>query len=70
MSLMYRYCRTVEETQTSTVIVEEIAVSFFNLLESLLRADILSSTSVVHTVCLCVSVCVFSINYNIEMLIC
>ncbi|TWW74755.1 Nuclear factor related to kappa-B-binding protein DNA-binding protein R kappa-B [Takifugu flavidus] len=39
---------TVEETQTSTVIVEEIAVSFFNLLESLLRADILSSTSVLE----------------------
>uniref|UniRef100_H3CXC0 Nuclear factor related to kappaB binding protein n=1 Tax=Tetraodon nigroviridis TaxID=99883 RepID=H3CXC0_TETNG len=37
---------TVEEAQTG--IVEEIAVSFFNLLESILRADILCSTSVLE----------------------
>nr|XP_046266835.1 nuclear factor related to kappa-B-binding protein [Scatophagus argus] len=35
----------VEECQSSPVLVEEIAVSFFNLLENILRAENFSSTS-------------------------
>ncbi|XP_028278120.1 nuclear factor related to kappa-B-binding protein [Parambassis ranga] len=38
----------VEECQSSPVIVEEIAVSFFSLLENILRAEGLASTSVLE----------------------
>uniref|UniRef100_UPI0037E86125 nuclear factor related to kappa-B-binding protein isoform X2 n=1 Tax=Semicossyphus pulcher TaxID=241346 RepID=UPI0037E86125 len=38
----------VEESQSSPATVEEIAVSFFSLLESILRADILISTSMLE----------------------
>ncbi|XP_068600571.1 nuclear factor related to kappa-B-binding protein [Brachionichthys hirsutus] len=38
----------VEECQSSPVIVEEIAVSFFSLLENILRTETLSSTSVLE----------------------
>lgn len=39
----------MEESQSSPVTVEEIAVSFFSLLESILRAENLASTSMVFT---------------------
>lgn len=45
----YHYCRIVEESQSSPVTVEEIAVSFFSLLETILRAENLASTSMVRT---------------------
>lgn len=38
----------VEEGQTSPVVVEEIAISFFSLLESILRAEALISTSMIE----------------------
>ncbi|KAF7670275.1 hypothetical protein LDENG_00299840 [Lucifuga dentata] len=38
----------VEECQSSPVVVEEIAISFFSLLESVLRAETLSSTSMLE----------------------
>lgn len=41
------YCRIVEETESSPVVVEEIAVNFFSLLENILRTENLASTSVV-----------------------
>ncbi|XP_078142659.1 nuclear factor related to kappa-B-binding protein isoform X3 [Centroberyx gerrardi] len=39
---------TMEESQSSPVMVEEIAVSFFNLLENILRAENLSSTTMLE----------------------
>ena len=43
--------RPMEEAQSSPVMVEEIAVSFFSLLENILRLEGLASTSMVasHT---------------------
>ena len=39
--------RPMEEAQSSPVMVEEIAVSFFSLLENILRLECLASTSMV-----------------------
>ncbi|XP_076024742.1 nuclear factor related to kappa-B-binding protein [Genypterus blacodes] len=39
---------TVEESQSSPVVIEEIAVSYFSLLESILRAENLASTSMLE----------------------
>lgn len=39
--------RIIEETQSSPAIVEEIAISFFSLLENILRTENLSTTSMV-----------------------
>lgn len=38
----------VEEGQASPVVVEEIAISFFSLLESILRAEVLTSTLMIE----------------------
>lgn len=38
----------VEESQSSPAIVEEIAISFFSLLENILRAETIASTSVIE----------------------
>lgn len=40
--------RIVEETQSSPVVIEEIAICFFSLLENILRAENLSTTSTVR----------------------
>lgn len=41
--------RVVEEAQSSPVAVEEISVSFFSLLQNILRAEVLSTTSTVRS---------------------
>lgn len=65
----------MEESQSSPATVEEIAASFFSLLETILRAENLASTSVVCNfyrllhLCIIELITVVTTHYNVYILI-
>lgn len=61
--------RIVEESQSSPVVIEEIAISFFSLLENILRAENLSTTSMVRNPSVLVHLSVLAADQRIYILL-